>query len=108
MTRKRVGQGLVEAFSETCEVCKGRGFLVHGEPVIETAERTPAPARRKGRGNAEVEEPVETHALDDHSEAREAVKATLASIAAAAEKAHYHHDEPATGAVDSDAEDAVE
>jgi ribonuclease E len=93
MTRKRVGQGLVEAFSETCEVCKGRGFLVHGEPVIETAERTPAQARRKGRGNAEAEEPVETHALDDHSEAREAVKATLASIAAAAEKAHYHHDE---------------
>ncbi|HEX7589997.1 MAG TPA: Rne/Rng family ribonuclease, partial [Demequinaceae bacterium] len=109
MTRKRVGQGLVEAFSETCEVCKGRGFLVHGEPVIETAERTPAPARRKGRGNAEVEEPVETHALDDHSEAREAVKATLASIAAAAEKAHYHHDDhdhdvPAADGDDDEAE----
>jgi ribonuclease E len=98
MTRKRVGQGLVEAFSETCEVCKGRGFLVHGEPVIETAERTPAPARRKGRGNAEAEEPVETHALDDRSEAREAVKATLASIAAAAEKAHYHPEEHDHGA----------
>ena len=25
MTRKRVGQGLLEAFSETCEHCKGRG-----------------------------------------------------------------------------------
>jgi ribonuclease E len=93
MTRKRVGQGLVEAFSETCEVCKGRGFLVHGEPVIETAERTPEVARRKGRGKAEAEEPAETHALDDRSEAREVVKATLASIAAAAEKAHYHPDE---------------
>jgi ribonuclease E len=101
MTRKRVGQGLVEAFSETCEVCKGRGFLVHGEPVIETAERAPAPARRKGRGKSEAEEPAETHALDDRTEAREAVKATLASIAAAAEKAHYHpeghdHDAPST------------
>jgi len=106
MTRKRVGQGLVEAFSETCEVCKGRGFLVHGEPVIETAERTPQPARRKGRGNAEPEEPVETHALDDHSEAREAVKATLASIAAAAEKAHYHPEGHDHGVPAADGDDA--
>src|SRR5438876_11545669 len=35
MTRKRVGQGLLEAFSETCEVCKGRGVIVHTEPVTE-------------------------------------------------------------------------
>ena len=28
MTRKRVGQGLIEAFSETCTVCGGRGLIV--------------------------------------------------------------------------------
>jgi ribonuclease E len=28
MTRKRVSEGLVEAFSETCETCNGRGFVV--------------------------------------------------------------------------------
>jgi len=28
MTRKRVGQGLLEAFSETCECCNGRGLLI--------------------------------------------------------------------------------
>jgi ribonuclease E len=28
MTRKRVSEGLVEAFSETCPECKGRGFIV--------------------------------------------------------------------------------
>jgi ribonuclease E len=33
MTRKRVGEGLLEAFSEPCEVCKGRGVIVHTEPV---------------------------------------------------------------------------
>ncbi|WP_173070206.1 Rne/Rng family ribonuclease [Phytohabitans houttuyneae] len=33
MTRKRIGAGLLEAFSETCEVCKGRGLIVHTEPV---------------------------------------------------------------------------
>jgi ribonuclease E len=35
MTRKRVGQGLLEAFSEPCEVCGGRGVIVHSEPVDE-------------------------------------------------------------------------
>src|SRR5699024_12421477 len=33
MTRKRVGQGLVEAFSEKCEHCSGRGYLIHDHPV---------------------------------------------------------------------------
>jgi ribonuclease E len=33
MTRKRIGQGLLEAFSEPCEVCNGRGVKVHLEPV---------------------------------------------------------------------------
>ena len=28
MTRKRIAEGLVEAFSETCAVCGGRGFVV--------------------------------------------------------------------------------
>ena len=33
MTRKRVGQGLLEAFSETCEHCKGRGVHVRLDPA---------------------------------------------------------------------------
>ncbi|SHF91164.1 ribonuclease E/G [Geodermatophilus nigrescens] len=33
MTRKRVGQGLLEVFSEPCEHCRGRGVLVHTDPV---------------------------------------------------------------------------
>jgi ribonuclease E len=33
MTRKRVGQGLIEAFSTTCESCGGRGIHIHNEPV---------------------------------------------------------------------------
>jgi ribonuclease E len=35
MTRKRVGQGLLEVFSEPCEHCRGRGVIVHTEPVDE-------------------------------------------------------------------------
>ncbi len=33
MTRKRVGQGLLDEFSTPCEHCKGRGVIVHTEPV---------------------------------------------------------------------------
>ncbi|MBO4209896.1 Rne/Rng family ribonuclease [Micromonospora echinofusca] len=35
MTRKRIGAGLLEAFSETCDCCKGRGVIIHTEPVPE-------------------------------------------------------------------------
>jgi ribonuclease E len=35
MTRKRIGAGLLEAFSETCDHCKGRGLMIHSEPVPE-------------------------------------------------------------------------
>ncbi|MGY1815827.1 Rne/Rng family ribonuclease [Blastococcus sp. SYSU D00820] len=43
MTRKRVGQGLLEVFSEPCEHCRGRGVLVHLDPVDDK--------RRGGNGN---------------------------------------------------------
>ncbi|MCU1621208.1 MAG: rne [Frankiales bacterium] len=33
MTRKRVGQGLLESFSETCEHCNGRGVKIFTEPI---------------------------------------------------------------------------
>ena len=46
MTRKRIGQGLLEAFSESCEHCKGRGVIIHTEPVNE---------RSRGGGNAVAE-----------------------------------------------------
>ncbi len=56
MTRKRIGQGLLEAFSTTCETCGGRGLHVSLHPG---ASRGPAAARprrpvkagrRNGRG----------------------------------------------------------
>ena len=34
MTRKRIGLGLLETFSETCDVCAGRGLIVHHDPVV--------------------------------------------------------------------------
>ncbi|MGI5148145.1 Rne/Rng family ribonuclease [Plantactinospora sp. CA-294935] len=80
MTRKRIGAGLLEAFSETCDCCKGRGVIIHTEPVSEksrsgagdkvkavaSATGTPAPAseapavggRRRGRKAAAPERVV--------------------------------------------------
>jgi ribonuclease E len=37
MTRKRVGSGLLEAFSVPCECCSGRGVMVSLEPVEHAA-----------------------------------------------------------------------
>jgi ribonuclease E len=34
MTRKKLGIGLLEAFSEPCEACASRGVIVHHEPVM--------------------------------------------------------------------------
>jgi ribonuclease E len=33
MTRKRVGAGLIEVFSQDCEHCNGRGIIVNADPI---------------------------------------------------------------------------
>ncbi|MGK8489503.1 translation initiation factor IF-2 N-terminal domain-containing protein [Nocardia asiatica] len=55
MTRKKLGTGLVEAFSTTCEHCHGRGIVVHAYPVEpgsgeEAAGRTRESGSRRRRG----------------------------------------------------------
>jgi ribonuclease E len=40
MTRKKIGIGLLEAFSEPCEVCAGRGVIVHHHPVLKNKHIT--------------------------------------------------------------------
>ncbi len=87
MTRKRVGEGLLEAFSETCEHCHGRGVIIHSEPVDQPAgasgddDRAPSKGKRKrgGRAAAPVE-PVE--AVPE--EQRKAAAAAIAAIHRAA------------------------
>jgi ribonuclease E len=62
MTRKKVGTGLLEAYSSTCEHCKGRGVLVSAEPmnvrsqpaaavVSSGGSAMPSGARDSGNGN---------------------------------------------------------
>lgn len=84
MTRKRVGEGLVEAFSTSCEACEGRGFIVHDHPVETTGaqDRTgSAPKKDKRKKSA-----PESRRVDDDVD-HEKAKRALSAIAAASRKA---------------------
>ena len=51
MTRKRVGSGLLEAFSVPCEHCNGRGVLISMEPVDHSHTRDPGRGGSSGRND---------------------------------------------------------
>ena len=59
MTRKRIGQGLLEVFSEPCEACQGRGYHVHSDPVVAKASPAdgdaPAGGGKRKRKGADTE-----------------------------------------------------
>ena len=46
LTRKKLGTGLIEAFSTTCPECSGRGILMHAEPV----DHAPSAGRKAEAG----------------------------------------------------------
>jgi ribonuclease E len=50
MTRKRVGEGLLESFSETCKECGGSGVILTIDPVAK--RRPPKPAKPAKRASA--------------------------------------------------------
>lgn len=50
MTRKKLGLGLLETFSEACEVCAGRGVVVHHDPVVR--HRTGTNGNGNGNGGS--------------------------------------------------------
>lgn len=47
MTRKKIGLGLLETFSEPCECCAGRGVVIHDEPRFKVAEQQPKKGKKK-------------------------------------------------------------
>ncbi|MFC6353865.1 Rne/Rng family ribonuclease [Rothia nasimurium] len=97
MTRKRMGTGLLEVFSEPCEACAGRGILVHDQPLkgrsggasdfIHRAERDD----RKRYRNQKTQNRRDFTEVDEETEQKtEARKAALANIVAASA---HHEDE---------------
>ncbi|MDL5350353.1 Rne/Rng family ribonuclease [Microbacterium sp. zg-YB36] len=82
MTRKKLGLGLLETFSEACEVCAGRGVIVHHDPVVKHRSSN----NNNGGGSSSARRPRQaapapattggTHVIT------EGVKSALAQIAA--------------------------
>ncbi|WP_082966227.1 Rne/Rng family ribonuclease [Mycobacterium sp. E1214] len=78
LTRKRLGTGLIEAFSTSCPHCAGRGILLHADPVDSAPSngRKSESGGRRGRRSKKnrAEEPsdqpavakVPTHAPGEH------------------------------------------
>ncbi|WP_114855666.1 Rne/Rng family ribonuclease [Brachybacterium sp. YJGR34] len=103
MTRKRVGQGLVETFSAPCEHCHGRGLVVdmdgehtHGGGGNGGGDESSKSSRRRGRrsrggakeapeteDSSSQESQDDVHRLEDDADSRALARATIASIAAA-------------------------
>jgi len=67
MTRKRLGLGLLETFSENCDHCQGRGVIVHQEPVGKSKSSSDSqPAkRRRGSSSKSDANKVATHQITD-------------------------------------------
>ena len=100
MTRKRVGEGLVEAFSTTCEACEGRGFIVHHHPVEIQGAAEEAPKRqKKSQNRARVEDSPE------HERAREAMTA-IAAASSREESAQSAHQDDKVQVSDEKSESA--
>ncbi len=76
MTRKRVGQGLIEAFSTTCESCGGRGIHIHSEPVKKVALEKDMEQRYVPQVHEDESEPKpEAAAASDEAEVAEVIEA---------------------------------
>ncbi|MFD0705649.1 Rne/Rng family ribonuclease [Alloscardovia venturai] len=96
MTRKRVGQGLVEAFSEECPTCGGRGFILHDEPTVNSHADDPYAmkggdpfVKTNKHGHSvynHVNDSGDSSTVHDHEDllsTTEEVKNSMAAIAAA-------------------------
>ncbi|MEV8165215.1 Rne/Rng family ribonuclease [Rothia kristinae] len=95
MTRKRMGTGLLEVFSEPCEACDGRGVVVHDEPLkgrsgghgSETHHRNDRHDRKRSRNRQQREETPRNPQDDARAEAARTAFATIAAASSKHEEA---------------------
>ncbi|NEA84199.1 Rne/Rng family ribonuclease, partial [Actinospica acidiphila] len=79
MTRKRVGQGLLESFSETCVHCNGRGVIVHlDQPSFSGGGKR----RKRARAGAADQPHEHEAAVETPEQEAEAESETPAEVAA--------------------------
>ena len=111
MTRKKIGTGLAEAFTEPCECCNQRGYLVHDMPVATQApsdggDRQGRNNRKRTRGKSSSVTPQSTPSGDGQQsqtqadedkdlltdEARAAAQAAIIAVAHAGAKTRTETD----------------
>ncbi|HKT56887.1 MAG TPA: Rne/Rng family ribonuclease, partial [Microbacterium sp.] len=94
MTRKKLGLGLLETFSEPCEVCAGRGIIVHHDPLVKhrSAQATATGTGSRRGGGRQQQAPTSSNGAAHGIP--EGAKSALAQIAASTIH-HEEHVEPA-------------
>ncbi|MBE8517158.1 translation initiation factor IF-2 N-terminal domain-containing protein [Amycolatopsis sp. H6(2020)] len=113
MTRKKIGTGLLEAFSTPCEHCKGRGVLVSTEVQRTSGGSSPSQggngngggnsgggekssrrSRGRGKGEEAAKEQAEAAKAEVHAvpppERRESIASAVAAVANASKAAKEH------------------
>ncbi len=137
MTRKRIGTGLVEAFSENCEHCQGRGVVIKDQPVDPDAGPDDGEGRRTGRrrgrrgtngetdgserpadqtsgsgshgnGGGNAPSPKDVAAMARHEKAAEQAVEMAAELEAEAEEGDEQVDEKVDEQIETPAQTAVE
>ena len=78
MTRKRIGAGLLEVFSESCDACNGRGVVIttdsHNHEKVAPQVETSTKSSRSGRGSKNRETSVDTGAQSEQDSSVKAPK----------------------------------
>lgn len=97
MTRKKLGIGLLEAFSEPCEACAARGVIVHHEPIMRSKSHVSEDSKpqgnqgkKKNRDRNQKQEPVKVvtpeRAVEINSVMTQIAASTVAAHEAAGEE----------------------
>ena len=107
MTRKRIGTGLLEAFSESCEHCGGRGLVLHHEPVESRKKQDDEPRRNRRGGRSRGHDDADSHG---NGLPTPSPKDVAAMARAADQQAPQPSDQPAdqTGQTDQRADQRVD
>lgn len=111
LTRKRLGTGLVEAFSTSCTHCGGRGIMLHGDPVDSTSsgggkksESGGGGGRRGKRGKrGNREQDVQVAKLPSHSPGDHPMFKAMAAA-----NGKHEDDDDDTGDAEESAQDVAE
>ncbi|WP_232818005.1 MULTISPECIES: Rne/Rng family ribonuclease [Kocuria] len=120
MTRKRMGTGLLEIFSEPCEACDSRGVVIHDHPLkgkggisTDSSRRDRNERKRNRRSNTSNNSSSDQNsagsdssaAPEDPEQAKRA-QATRNAFAAIASASHHDDDAPAKDAEGAGTDDS--